>query len=478
MWKYWGKRLRLTFVCAALVLTFVLVLTGGALSATAAPIPASALSNSSNMQRTSSDVLVPNALVLTTADTLTYTLWLPIVLNGWPPIPHQPTLFPIDDPDGDGNYTINWAELPSRFADAYTVQEASDANFTDGLGTACTTSQQSCIVAGRLAGTYYYRVQGANAWGSSPYSNVEMVAVLPPSTPTLYTIDNADGDGNFTVSWSGAARATGYALQEATDSSFEQKTTVYQGAGLSWPASGKSSGTYYYRVLASGPTGQSDWSNTQSVTVPAPSPIVRVLSSNAFTPYMGSTSLYIVGEVRNDTGSNVNDVEISATLRDGSGNVVDSDYFWSMIEILTPGMTSPFRIIFSEPPAWVSYDLQVTWDTTTSHHPYALEVLNSTSYFDSYDEFHVVGEVRNQYAELRNYVRAFVTMYDAQGQVIGADSSYTNPNELSPGQTASFDAGVYFWKHKPDQSKLASYRLQVYDDFPYSREARSIPERR
>jgi len=388
---------------------------------------------------------------------------LPLVLNHWPPLPYAPTLSAIDNADGDSVYTAMWTESPTRLADTYTLQEATDSSFTGGLQVACTTAQQSCLLSGRLAGTYYYRVQGQNVWGSSSYSNVEMVTVLLPDTPVLNTIDNTDGDGNYAVSWSAAARATSYALQEDTSSSFAHPTAVYQGASLSWPTSGKAPGTYYYRVQASGPTGQSGWSNVQSVTVPVPSPVVRILSSNAFVPYSGSSSLYIVGEVRNDTGSSVDFVQISATLRDGSGTVVDSDYTYSDIDTLSPGMTSPFMVMFFDPPGWATYDLQVTWDTTTRQ-PYVLELLSSSSYFDSHDAYHVVGEIRNQYAEQRTFVKAYVTLYDAQGAVIGVDYAYTNPDALNPGQTASFDVEVYFWKYKPDRSRVASHRLQVYDD--------------
>jgi hypothetical protein len=50
--------------------------------------------------------------------------------------------------------------------------------------------------------------------------------VLPPDTPALYAIENADGDGNYTVTWSAAERATGYLLQESTYSNFWIAVTV------------------------------------------------------------------------------------------------------------------------------------------------------------------------------------------------------------------------------------------------------------
>ena len=189
---------------------------------------------------------------------------------------------------------------------------------------------------------------------------------------------------------------------------------------------------------------------------------VIVLSSSAFTPEY-SSFLYIVGEVLNNTTTNVEWIEISATLRDSSGNVVGSDSTYSDIDTLTPGMKSPFWILASIPPAWSTYELHVSYDTT-SDQPYPLEILNQTSYFDSYGGFHVTGEVRNQYAVERTFVKAFVTMYDINGKVIGTNYTYTNPDDILPGQTASFEVEVFSWKGEPDQGLLNSYSLQVIDD--------------
>ena len=196
---------------------------------------------------------------------------------------------------------------------------------------------------------------------------------------------------------------------------------------------------------------------------PTLAPEVVVLSSNAFAPYAGATSLYIVGELRNDSSSNVWLVRIDATLRDSSGNAAGTGYSYAMIDTLSPGMTSPFRIIFPDPPAWASYELTLTGNTT-SQQPYPLEILNSTSHFDGLDAYHVVGETRNQYAEQRTWIAAYVTLYDDSGEVIGVDYRHTDPHNLNPGETASFDAYVYFWKYKPDRSRVATHLLQIYDD--------------
>ena len=98
-------------------------------------------------------------------------------------------------------------------------------------------------------------------------------APLPPPAPVLNAIDNADGNGSYSVSWNAAAGATSYTLHEDDNAGFSSPTTQYTGAGTSWSATGKAVGTYHYRARASNTVGNSGWSNVVSVVVqPATGP--------------------------------------------------------------------------------------------------------------------------------------------------------------------------------------------------------------
>jgi len=108
-------------------------------------------------------------------------IYLPLVLRHWPPIPYQPTLNPISNDDGDGNYNVTWTEQPSRLADTYTLEEATDAAFTTDLREVCTTAQQSCAIGDNPEGTYYYRVRGHNTWGYGMWSNIQATTVMVPT---------------------------------------------------------------------------------------------------------------------------------------------------------------------------------------------------------------------------------------------------------------------------------------------------------
>jgi hypothetical protein len=109
-----------------------------------------------------------------------------------------------------------------------------------------------------------------------------------PDTPMLYHIINPDGDGNYMVCWSTAARATSYTMEEDDNSAFSSPTMRYSGSGTCWTASDKEIGTYYYRVMASNSWGNSGWSNVQSVRV-QPTQWVTILSEDFEGSFPGST---------------------------------------------------------------------------------------------------------------------------------------------------------------------------------------------
>ena len=97
-------------------------------------------------------------------------------------------------------------------------------------------------------------------------------APVVPTTPVLNAIDNTDGNGNYTVSWSSSVGADTYTLQEDDNGGFSSPTTVYSGIGTSTSISGRDVGTYYYRVRASNSYADSAWSNIESVEVTIPPP--------------------------------------------------------------------------------------------------------------------------------------------------------------------------------------------------------------
>jgi len=107
-----------------------------------------------------------------------YRLIFPFVAKRWPPVPYEVTLYPIDNPDGDGFYSVRWST--AELAETYALEEDDNASFSSPMevynGPETSWSVPS---PGRSAGTYYYRVRAHNQWGYGAYSNVQSVKVSP-----------------------------------------------------------------------------------------------------------------------------------------------------------------------------------------------------------------------------------------------------------------------------------------------------------
>jgi hypothetical protein len=88
-----------------------------------------------------------------------------------------------------------------------------------------------------------------------------------PAIPALQPIDNTDGDGDYSVTWTTAASAETYALEEADNSAFGSAVEVYNGPATSYLLSEQTTGRHYYRVKARNSWGDSAWSAPQTTDV-------------------------------------------------------------------------------------------------------------------------------------------------------------------------------------------------------------------
>jgi hypothetical protein len=110
-------------------------------------------------------------------------------------LPGAPQLENIDNPDGMNSYTLNWSSVST--AAEYIIQEDDNDSFSSP-STVYTGSETTTNISVQEMGTYFYRVQAANALGSGPWSNtvsttVTSTAVVPK--PGLWS-----GDADFMVS--------------------------------------------------------------------------------------------------------------------------------------------------------------------------------------------------------------------------------------------------------------------------------------
>lgn len=175
---------------------------------------------------------------------------------------------------------LSWADNANNET-SYFLQRATNSSFTQNLAVTTlstdATSYQDISVSPNT--TYYYRLRAYNSAGYSTFSNVitrTTTAAAPPSAPTGLN-GTVVASSQIHVSWTdNASNETSFHIYRATNSSFTQdvvintvdsNTTSYQDTGLS------ANTTYYYRVRAANPDGNSAYTNVINYTTLASSSI-------------------------------------------------------------------------------------------------------------------------------------------------------------------------------------------------------------
>lgn len=110
--------------------------------------------------------------------TPTMYIYLPLLVNNWPPLPSVPTLYKIETEPLADEFEVSWSLSESDTPVVYTLQEAKDPYFTNPVW--YTTSVTNTMIDGKshAVGIYYYQVRATNQWGHSTWSNIESVSLL------------------------------------------------------------------------------------------------------------------------------------------------------------------------------------------------------------------------------------------------------------------------------------------------------------
>jgi len=172
------------------------------------------------------------------------------------------------------SFTANWTSSVDETGYRIDVStENTFDTFVSGFHDKDVGNVTSWLVDGLIANTqYFYRVIAYNSGGGSPYSNIISVITLPvpPARPDALPADPV-GQTDFTARWTSSSTAIGYILDVATDINFTSFVTGYNNLDVSnvtaKTVTGLTANTiYYYRVLAYNDGGNSDYSDTISVT--------------------------------------------------------------------------------------------------------------------------------------------------------------------------------------------------------------------
>jgi hypothetical protein len=239
--------------CVCIGILSALLLTAWALSAGATPQAPGVQVGPDHTREAEPGQTVTYQHTLTNTGTTTDTFLLaPFSTQGWPVALIGPS-YPSRTLQVGGGMTASFQVSLTVPLEAAGVTEVTLITATSGLSpTVKDTAVDTTIVYQRI-----YLPFVARRWPPIPYP------------ATLNPIENADGNGFYSVTWPPVDLAQTYSLEEDDNSAFSSPIEVYNGTGTSWavPAPGKAAGTYYYRVRGHNTWGYGAYSNVQAVTV-------------------------------------------------------------------------------------------------------------------------------------------------------------------------------------------------------------------
>jgi hypothetical protein len=172
--------------------------------------------------------------------------------------------------------------------------------------------------------------------------------------------------------------------------------------------------------------------------VPAFSGPYRVGKATSFRTPFGA--FHIVGEVSNGSSSPVEQVRLRATAYDAGGAVVATQDALACLGVVPPGGESPFEIPFFQATGDIArYAIEVEARPASREAPSGLDAGNILVTSSPSGEYRLSGEIRNNSRTTYRFVQVCAAFYDAAGNVVRVDSTFTNPPTLDPRESGDFE---------------------------------------
>jgi LysM repeat protein len=178
---------------------------------------------------------------------------------------------------------------------------------------------------------------------------------------------------------------------------------------------------------------------------PTPTPLPFQVANVGFyeTPV---GSLWCLGEVINNTGASIEQVQVAVSLYDAEGEMVDTGSTFTEFDIIPNGDRMPFALLFTEPPPDFSHHQVVALSGVTVAHwgrNYMDLTIESDHGEASGERVYVVtGQVKNSGQYEAEQIRIVVTAYDAEGQVVGIRRANPETWKLGVGESSPFGVNL------------------------------------
>jgi hypothetical protein len=222
-----------------------------------------------------------------------------------------------------------------------------------------------------------------------------------------------------------------------------------------------------------------------------------IYQNYGFNPFSVSKGDYlVVGEVQN-SGSQAQKFNITATFYDGEGYILGSSYLSDSnpdaspcyMHVLLPNAKSPFEIWFSRFDEEGNfrlvdhYELVVNTSPAGTYFP-SLEITSQSSH-ETDGTLYVEGNIKNTGTKTMNHFNTFVTFYNQNSEVVAvametgySSSPISESMGFAPGEIASFIVGLNGFNEGGRLEAISNYTITAegYDNSQWTDGHLTTPE--
>ena len=189
-------------------------------------------------------------------------------------------------------------------------------------------------------------------------------------------------------------------------------------------------------------------------------PPISLVSLSSWVDQLGRYA--VVGELKNDLQTAVEDVRIELIFLDNESRTVGTIKTLSRISPLSPGQKSPFSVYFSGKYGMVHKIDDVKVDISyeeTDDIPYSeFDIVESSGSYNARGGYDIVGGVRNTGPQKGRMMIIVASFNDKDGDIVAEKSTYIQPDsDEKPGETHQFFIGI----PKESARHVHTYTLQV-----------------
>jgi len=186
-------------------------------------------------------------------------------------------------------------------------------------------------------------------------------------------------------------------------------------------------------------------------------PDVEVLPN--FTHYIDPTNYFhVVGEVVNLSESSMSSVDIEINFFNDNDQLLATFDETTLLSTIQAGDKACFDFAIQEPIGWDYYEFE-TINKWEQGQDLPMLTVNNLSHSHNSEElwYEIMGDVTNQQGSLVSNVRPVGTLYNEEGNVVGCEWTYTDPEDLAPGAVGSFQMPLL----GRDFGNVVEFRMQV-----------------